>query len=193
MAGKARGALQTVRKAARHLWASDRKEMTQALAVSYIKSRQEIWSEAPAYSLAKLARAYNACARVAAGVDCTNQALEQLKWPSFETQLRAAQTKLAEKVVKHQQPSALYSLLERVPSPEEGAILTRRRKVQEWEYAEPSHKVGLQSFAYWAPMRLHVKAIAEDRKQSAIAEKKETAASRRQNNTKRKQAPETAK
>ena len=128
MAGKTRGALQTVYKASRHLWPSDRKEMTQALALSYIKSRQEIWSEAPAYSLAKMARAYNACARVAAGKDSSNQALEQLKWPTFENQLRAAQLKLAEKVVKTKKPLALYNLLLLVLPQEDGRILTRQEE-----------------------------------------------------------------
>eukprot|EP00665_Eupelagonemidae_sp_cell47_P008853 gene8853-8385_t len=96
-AATTRRELAKVERACKHLWRADRILMVQALALPHVKHNQEVFAAATKSGREKLRRAYNACARTAAGTEHSDEALEQLGWPSYEDQLAASQVKFAKK------------------------------------------------------------------------------------------------
>ena len=105
MAAKTRAALAVTRRASRHLWASDRTRLIQALALPYVRYNQEVFEAAPESAKVKLKRAYHACARTAEGTNSqpgehgqhgqTDEALDKMEWPTYAAQHKHAQTKVA--------------------------------------------------------------------------------------------------
>eukprot|EP00660_Eupelagonema_oceanica_P019348 gene19348-biopygen8964 len=179
-ASKTRNALAAVRRAARHLRNSDRVLMVKALALPYVKLNQEVFEAATKTAKKKLERAYNACAREAAGAERTLDALDALGWPTYTEQQRASQSKVAMKIASQEEPRCLFHMLLKTSPPADGEIVTARRRAQVWECPEANHRLSAQSFAYWAPRRLQTIAEQDQLKQREAAAKKDQARARKE-------------
>eukprot|EP00660_Eupelagonema_oceanica_P019640 gene19640-biopygen35721 len=120
---------------------SDRVVMVKALALPYVTFNQEVYEAATSTAKKKLERAYNACARVAAGTERTEEALEKLGWPTYDAQQLQSQTKLATKIANQREPRCLFLMLNKTPPPLEDTMITARRRAQVWECPEYSHRL----------------------------------------------------